>query len=74
MAKTAELSQPQGKAAKSDHTKPDISDKTAESTEHKGKPAKHRAKHKQNQYIQSQKAITIKTEPDQRIKKAKQKL
>ena len=60
-AKTTELSQPQGKAAKSGHTKPNIRDKT-------GKPAEHRAK-QQNQYTQSQKAITIKTESDQRIKK-----
>jgi len=33
--KTVESGQPQGKAAKSDHTKPDISGKTAELIEHK---------------------------------------
>ena len=59
--KTVESGQPQGKAAKSDHTKPNIRDKT-------GKPVKHRAK-QQNQYTQSQRAIIIKTESDQRIKK-----
>ena len=38
-AKTTELSQPQGKAAKSAHTKPNIRDKT-------GKPVKHRQNNK----------------------------